>query len=444
MTPAGRLAEYDVHGLRRILRAVRLGLALPPGKVHRAGEQAGGAGSDEQLTGKLAAIWAELYGRGGRRLVEQIMDDETDDDGPGPTDLPTGSTSTGQTECAYPGCLLIGKGKDGMCVKHCIALGRGDPEAREAARQFHAVRDRQPEPAHDAHWRGHPTRRKAEGGRRKSEAVDNGQLTVGNGRARPGNPQTPVAATRMPPPAQPTTETGATTMGPEKITCEKCGRQFDPRGYAGHGPTCKGPDGGKTGPRCPECGKRAKNERGLICHYAQTGHGGAIGSGQLTRDNARPGRSKVPRRPLPTVHSPLPIAPPPAGPGSVECTVCGRWFKSAHSLGCHWGKSACGRKREKSGTGNREHGTRRNGNDGGAVPGSRFRVPGSAVPTPAGPDGIAAAGHAFMRLAELLGLADQVADCPHPDGHLFLNTANGKAAIVAADGSIRAAEVIAR
>ena len=233
-------------------------------------------------------------------------------------------------------------------------------------------------------------------------------------------------------------------MGPEKITCKMCGRQFDPRGYAGHGPTCKGPDGGKTGPRCPDCGKRCKNERGLNNHYAQTGHGGAIGSGQLTRDNARPGRSKVPRRPLPTVHSPLPIAPPPAGPGSVECTVCGRWFKSAHSLGCHWGKSACGGKREKSGTGNREHGTRRNGNDGGVVPGSRFRVPGSAVPTPAGPDGIAAAGHAFMRLAELLGLADQVADCPHPDGHLFLNTANGKAAIVEADGSIRAAEVIAR
>lgn len=78
-------------------------------------------------------------------------------------------------------------------------------------------------------------------------------------------------------------------------------------------------------------------------------------------------------------------------------------------------------------------------NGGGRVPHSQL----STVNCPL-PDGIAAAGHAFMRLAELLGLADQVADCPHPDGHLFLNTANGKAAIVEADGSIRAAEVIAR
>ena len=224
-------------------------------------------------------------------------------------------------------------------------------------------------------------------------------------------------------------------MGPEKITCEKCGRQFDPRGYAGHGPMCKGPDGGKTGPRCPDCGKRCKNERGLNCHYVKTGHGGAIGSGQLTRDNARPGRSKVPRRPLPTVHSPLPIAPPPAGPGAVACTVCGRWFKSAHSLGCHWGKSACGKAKAPA----VDRGQLTMDNGGGRVPHSQL----STVNCPL-PDGIAAAGHMFIRLSDLLGLLPGIADCPHPDGHLFINTANGKAAIVAADGSIRAAEVIAR
>jgi hypothetical protein len=50
----------------------------------------------------------------------------------------------------------------------------------------------------------------------------------------------------------------------------------------------------------------------------------------------------------------------------------------------------------------------------------------------------------FIRLSDLLGLLPGIADCPHPDGHLFINTTNGKAAIVAADGSIRAAEVIAR
>jgi hypothetical protein len=314
MTPPGRLAEYDVPGLRRVLRGARIGLALPADKAHRACERANGPGSDEQLTAKLAEIWAELDRRGGRRLMEQIMDDEMDDDhGPGPTDPPADSTNTGQAECAYPGCLLIGKGMDGMCVKHCIALGRGDPEAREAARQFHAVRDRQSEPPHDAHWRDYPTKRKSEAGRRP----------LGPGKPEPEKENTHGGA--KPPPAQPTTETGETTRGPEKIQCQKCGRDFDPRGYAGHGPTCKGPDGGKTGPRCPDCGKRCKNEMGLLHHYARTGHGGkarARASGQLTRDNDKRDR-----------RAEAAALPPGAElPGAIRCWTCGHPFKDRKSV----------------------------------------------------------------------------------------------------------------
>jgi len=336
-----RLATFDTPALRRVVRGVRIGLAMRPDPVRRTGERHGGAGSIEQLTRKLAAIWNELDRRG---EMERIMEDERQDD------VETGAELE---YCLCRGCIDMAR-RDGLCPKHLVALAKGDKEAAEAVRKWHAVHDRHVEPPRDAHWRTYPEK--------EPEACS----------------------------LEPFSQSQEnTTMGKskkyQKIACGKCGLLIDERGFGRHRAACKGPR--PTTFPCPICGKGHKNQHALHCHQGHTGHG----QGEIVA--MTPKKRKYTRR---------------AKAGAGDILVIG----NSRSAILH------------------TKGQTRNQDPPAAA----------AYPAPA----IEMLGHAFIRLAELVGLAEILANYPHPDGLVFVNTTTGKQALLTAAGEIEAVELTRR
>jgi len=322
-----KLASFDEHGLRRLLRCARVGLAMRPDKVRQPGRRlVNRPGSDEQLTAKLAAIWRQIRRRG---WMERIMEDERKEDAETEPDNVLGM-------CGVEGCTGEAL-RDGICKRHLLKLAtRGDPEAAEAVRRWHAVHDRRPETPHETPWRHYP---KEDSGKQEP----------------------------------PTTSSKENTMANEK-TCPRCGRTF-------------------------------KTAHALACHLGHSQCG----------DSDREATAKQPR------------------PRKRPCGICGVEFDArVHSR--HEAK--CRRERGLPAAA-------------GAAPGPTFPVPrlgalraDSAASPAEPPDGIAAVGHAATRLIQLIGLGEHLADFPHPAGHVFVNTTNGKAAVVTPDGEIRPAEVV--
>jgi len=326
----------------------------------------------------LAAIWAELARRG---EMERVMEDERQDD------IEAGGE---QEYCQFPGCIEMAR-RDGLCTKHLIKLVKKDPEAIEATRQWHAIHDRQVIPPADAHWRTYPwkakSEKKASGFRPQASgtAAETAKATakpMASRREAPGlEPEALLAKSLTP------SSSKETTMSMDKITCPKCGKLCDPRGFGNHKARCKGP---AVGPACPICGKVCKNAAGVIAHRARTA-ACRVFSGEPPRQ-----KRKYTSRATP---------PPELPPGAARPFV--------------------------------------NQTAGVTV---RMNLPVSAIspsapyPSPA----MATLGYGFIRLAELLGLAEILADYPHPDGLVFVNTQTGGQALVTAAGEIEAVELIRR
>lgn len=421
------LAGYDLDGLRRLLRCVRIGLAMRPDTVHRTGERIGGAGSDEQLTSKLAAIWAELARRG---EMERIMEDEREEDEEYPSDrsdqtdrsdkdrngksgpaaAPVATADNVLGMCTVEGCPGDAL-RDGICKRHLIKLAAGDKEAAEAVRRWHAVHDRQPETPRVPRWKRYPEEETAEPGTRPQDPLreNTEQGKASNFRPRASGTATttedgeqvrssgPEACSLKPEASPPSQETTMAT----KRRCEKCGKMMDPRGLAKHEPLCKGP--GPTTFPCPTCGKGHKSEHGLHCHEAHTGHGDKDGSQSAVACPVGAGsREKQPPKPKRKYTRRLPTVNQTAGA----------------KVRIHLPAPAA------------------------------IRDPQSAIrnqdPAPYASPMLAKLGHAFIRLAELLGLAEILADYPHPDGLVLVNTRNGNQALITAAGEIEAVELTRR
>jgi hypothetical protein len=390
------LVELGDQSLRRVLRACRIGLAMPLGRPRVASNGvAARAGTDEQLTAKLAAVRAEMERRG------MDADDDIEGDGSVPaTGYRRQATALDPDWCMVEGCTNEHL-RSGLCKAHFLKFAaKGDPEAAAAMQRYRAIHDRHPD------WEreyGRPASVDAAHGGQRTPP-DFSQLTRGEKRVASIKDTPPDLACRTGRPAERNheqappgqllpAEPGETKMAKqrhgmnERVKCEKCGREFLANGIGKHQATCKGPDGGKaidSGQLIVDNGGQARPKR------KYTRRGKAVDRGQLTVDSggqARPKRQYTRR-----------------------ATMAG-------------------------------------------TPGTRFPVPGSAVSAPIRASaaslieeigGLPGIGQAFVRMAELLGLAAQVADFPHMDGHCFVNTQTGAGAMVTLDGEIRAIDVLTR
>jgi len=378
---ASKLGSFDEDGLRRVLRGARIGLAMAPDTAQMAGRSR--AGSDGQLTGKIAGVWAELRRR---RLMEKNMDDEARDDREG---------GAAEGRCGYPGCGMKAK-RDGLCFKHLTALIGGDEAAKQAVRDFYQRKRAAGPPlciacgevmdsfeqlkSHQAAGCGADGKRKGRKMRRVSGAEGRRMLEI---------VERHLAANG----GQATSESEKGTSMIPRIPCEKCGREFDPRGIGPHRKKCPGPIEAVEPCGIDGC-RRPKGHAGR--HYRGRPAGKASPSA-----SPRPMKRKYTRHAIP--------------PGCEENTP-----------------SPAAMDQFQADRAPREHLA------------SQIHNPQSEIRNQEPPDGISLVGHQFMRIAELLGLAAQLADFPHPDGHCFANIANGKAVVVTAAGESLPADLVVR
>ncbi|HUT59506.1 MAG TPA: hypothetical protein VNA25_16775 [Phycisphaerae bacterium] len=182
----------------------------------------------------------------------------------------------------------------------------------------------------------------------------------------------------------------------EMHMCEKCGKSFKTKnGLSRHGGWCgkslHDPQGGPpaaTGAPSPTCAvpgcQRPRKSRGLCeTHLFRI----FKGKDEALRDEAMK----------------YLLAPRHPGPGSRRRARCGEPSKAATE-----------------------------------APKPEANVRASDGP----PDGMRREGHAFVRLAELLGWAEVLLDFPCPEGHAFFNCNNSKMAVMSADGTIKAARLV--
>lgn len=111
------LAAISTHSLRRVLRGAMIGLQL-------AGRSsANGPGSDRQLARKAIEAMREMARRGAGEDARSIMDD-------------VAKVNATHEACWYDGCEQEWR-REGLCLKHILALTRGDDEAKRAVRRYH-------------------------------------------------------------------------------------------------------------------------------------------------------------------------------------------------------------------------------------------------------------------------------------------------------------------